>query len=55
MKILFIIYYLSCLLCPIAAYEPHVCKETHDTPVHVKLFTVKQQALFYKSIYDGTK
>ena len=52
MKVLFIIYYLTCLLCPIFAYEPHVCKENHEDPIHVKLFTVKQQQLFYKSIME---
>lgn len=51
MKTLFIAYYCACLLCPIAAYEPHVCKEIHTDPVHVKLFTVRQQRMFYQSIY----
>jgi hypothetical protein len=53
MKTLFLTYYLSCLLCPIVAYEPHVCKEVIEpTPVHVLLFTVKQQRLFYKDIHE---
>jgi len=52
MKTLFIAYYCACLLCPVVAYEPHVCKEVHETPVHVKLFTVGQQRMFYKDIND---
>jgi hypothetical protein len=50
MRSLFLTYYISCLLCPIAAYEPHVCKETHEIPTHVKLFTVQQQRMFYNDI-----
>jgi len=55
MRSLILTYYISCLLCPIVAYEPHVCKEVHETPVHVKLFTVKQQRLFYKDINDANQ
>jgi hypothetical protein len=55
MRSLFIAYYFACLLCPIIAYEPHVCKESHETPIPVKLLTVKQQRMFYKSITDASK
>jgi hypothetical protein len=52
MRSLFIAYYCACLLCPIIAYEPHVCKEVNETPIPVKLLTVQQQRMFYKSIME---
>jgi hypothetical protein len=53
MKTLFITYYTMCLLSPVFAYETHVCKEHHQTtPVHVMLFSVEQQRLFYKDINE---
>ena len=53
MRTLVITYYLSCLFCPLVAYEPHVCKEViKPTPVHVMLFSVQQQRLFYKDINE---
>jgi len=53
MKPLFLTYYFSCLFCPLAAYEPHVCKEVIEpTPVHVMLFSVQQQRLFYKDLSE---
>jgi hypothetical protein len=53
MRTLAITYYISCLFCPLAAYEPHVCKEViKPTPMHVMLFSVNQQRLFYKDINE---
>ena len=53
MRILALTYVISCLLCPLVAFEPHVCKEViKPTPMHVMLFSVEQQRLFYKDINE---
>jgi hypothetical protein len=54
MRTLFITYYTICLLSPVFAYETHVCKESHQTtPMHVLLFSVEQQRMFYKDIQEN--